>query len=144
MRTPVYLIAIASCLVLSWLLAERENWLGVALVLIGAVAYGVRLVTTTRAESRARAEAAKGPRARTTAEQEALKAELGDMRAAYERNRRIMLLIAVVIAGLATVAWSWNPAFALALLLFTIPFLLIARRGTRAVRRIDDGIAAAR
>ena len=48
MRTPVYLIAIASCLVLSWLFASRENWIGFALVLVGAVAYAMRLVTTSR------------------------------------------------------------------------------------------------
>lgn len=144
MRTPVYLIAIASCLVLSWLFASRENWIGFALVLIGAIAYSVRLVTVSRTERRAAVDAARGPTARTSAEQEALKAELGQMREAYERSRRVMLLISVVIGGLATVAWAWNPAFALALLLFAIPALVLAWRSTRAVRRIDEGLASAR
>ncbi|MGO3479706.1 MAG: hypothetical protein ACTIOA_16205, partial [Brachybacterium tyrofermentans] len=48
MRTPIYLIAIASCLVLSWLFASRENWIGFALVLIGAIAYSARLITVSR------------------------------------------------------------------------------------------------
>jgi hypothetical protein len=144
MRTPVYLIAIASCLVLSWLFASRENWIGFALVLVGAVAYTVRLITTSRSARRQAVEAARGPKARSSAEQEALKAELGEMRAAYERNRRVMLLIAVFVGGLATVAWSWNPAFALALLLFAIPALVLAWRNSRAVRRIDEGLSTAR
>ena len=118
MRVPVYLIAIASCLVLSALLASRENWLGMALVLLAAIAYAVRMVMVSRTTRREEAEAARGPVAATAAEQETLKAELREMRTAYERNRRWMLLIAVVIGGLAMVAWSWNPAFALALVLF--------------------------
>lgn len=56
MRTPVYLIAIASCLVLSGLLASRENWLGTVLVLGAAIAYSVRLVLLSRAEARVQAE----------------------------------------------------------------------------------------
>lgn len=144
MRVPVFLIAIASCLVLSWLFAGRENWLGMVLVLLAAVVYGVRLVTATRATRRAEAEAADGPVARTSKEQESLKAELREMRAAYERNRRLMLLISVVVGGIAVVAWSWNPAFALALVLFAIPPLLLAWKNSKAVRRIDDGLAQAR
>lgn len=144
MRTPVYLIAIASCLVLSALFVARENWLGMVLVLVGAVAYTVRLVTTSRAEAKAQAEAARGPVARTTAEQTELKTELGEMRTAYDRNRKSMLLIAVVIAGAATVAWSWNPLFALALVLFAIPFLVLSRRSMKAIRKIDAGLSTAR
>ena len=74
MRVPVHLLSIASCLVLSGLFASRENWLGMVLVLLAAIAYAVRLVTTTRADARARAEAARGPVAATSAEQEQLKA----------------------------------------------------------------------
>lgn len=144
MRTPVYLIAIASCLVLSWLFATRENWIGFALVLIGAAAYSVRLVTTSRRARREAVEAARGPKARTSAEQQALKEELSQMREAYERNRRVMLLLAVLIGGLATVAWTMNPAFALALLLLAIPAVVLMWRNARAVRRIDEGLAAAR
>lgn len=144
MRVPVYLIAIASCLVLSALFASRENWLGLVLVILAAIAYSVRLVTTTRAARRAEVEAARGPVARTSAEQEQLKSELREMREAYERNRRWMLLIAMVVAGLAVVAWSWNPAFALALMLFAIPPLVLAWRNTTAVRKIDAGLAKAR
>lgn len=144
MRTPIYLIAIASCLVLSWLFASRENWIGFALVLIGAIAYSVRLVTVSRTVRKAAVEAARGPKVRTSAEQEALKSELVQMRDAYERNRRVMLLIAVLVGGLATVAWAWNPAFALALLIFAIPALLLAWRNTKAVRRIDEGLSSAR
>lgn len=144
MRTPVYLIAIASCLVLSGLLASRENWLGMVLVLGAAIAYSVRLVMLSRAEGKARAETARGPVARSTAEQEQLKAELREMRTAYERNRRGMLLIAVVIGGLAVIAWGWNPAFALALVLFAIPPLVLAWKNAKAVRRIDEGLAGAR
>lgn len=144
MRVPVYLIAIASCLALSWLFASRENWLGFALVLIAAVAYAVRLVMLTRADRRAEAAAADGPVARTSAEQQALKEELREMRAAYERNRRLMLLIAVAVSGVAVVAWAWNPPFALALMLFAIPPLLLAGKNSRAVRRIDEGLAKAR
>lgn len=144
MRTPIYLIAIASCLVLSWLFASRENWIGFALVLIGAIAYSARLITVSRTERKAAVEAARGPKVHTSAEQEALTSELGQMRAAYERNRRVMLLIAVLVGGLATVAWAWNPAFALALLIFAIPALALAWRNTRAVRRIDEGLSSAR
>lgn len=144
MRTPVYLIAIASCLVLSGLLASRENWLGTVLVLGAAIAYSVRLVLLSRAEARVQAETARGPVAATSAEQEQLKSELRDMRAAYERNRRGMLLLAVVIGGLAVVAWGWNPAFALALVLFAIPPLVLAWKNAKAVRKIDDGLARAR
>ena len=144
MRTPVYLIAIASCLVLSWLFATRENWIGFALVLIGAAAYSVRLVTTSRRARREAVEAARGPRARTSAEQQALKEELSQMREAYERNRRVMLLLSVLVGGLATVAWAWNPAFALALLLLAIPAVVLMWRNAKAVRRIDEGLAAAR
>ncbi|MBP2380906.1 hypothetical protein [Brachybacterium sacelli] len=144
MRTPVYLIAIGSCLVLSWLFASRENWLGFALVLVAAVAYAARLVITTRADRRASAEAARGPRAETSAEQAQLKAELSEMREAYERSRRVMLLLTVIIAGLAAVAWPWNPALALALLIFSVPTLVLAWRSTRAIRKIDGGLASAR
>ncbi len=144
MRIPVFLIAIASCLVLSWLLASRENWLGMVLVLLAAVVYAVRLVTATRAARREEVEAAAGPVARTSKEQEALKTELREMRAAYERNRRFMLLISVIVGGVAVVAWSWNPAFALALVLFAIPPLLLAWKNSRAVRKIDEGLATAR
>lgn len=144
MRIPVTLIAIASCLVLSALFASRENWLGMVLVLLGAVAYSVRLVMVTRAERKSQAEAARGPVARTSAEQEQLKSELREMRAAYERNRRGLLLLAVVVGGLAVVAWSWNPAFALALVLFAIPPLLLSWKNSRAVRRIDEGLTKAR
>lgn len=144
MRIPVTLLAIASCLVLSALFASRENWLGMVLVLIAAAAYALRLVSVTRTEQRAQVEAARGPVARTSAEQEALKAELREMRAAYERNRRGMLLIAVVIAGFAVIAWSWNPAFALALVLFAIPPVVLAWRNASAVRRIDEGLSRAR
>ncbi|APX33597.1 hypothetical protein BH708_13735 [Brachybacterium sp. P6-10-X1] len=144
MRTPVYLIAIASCLVLSWLFASRENWLGMGLVLVAAVVYGVRLVITSRADRTASAEAARGPKAATSAEQEQLKAELGEMREAYERSRRVMLLLTVIIAGLAAVAWPWNPALALALLIFSIPTLVLAWRRTTAIRKIDAGLSAAR
>ncbi len=144
MRIPVTLLAIASCLVLSALFASRENWLGMVLVLIAAAAYALRLVSVTRTERRAQVEAARGPVARTSAEQEALKAELREMRAAYERNRRGMLLIAVVIAGFAVIAWSWNPAFALALVLFAIPPVVLAWRNASAVRRIDEGLSRAR
>jgi Ca2+/Na+ antiporter len=144
MRIPVFLIAIASCLVLSWLLASRENWLGMVLVLLAAVVYAVRLVTATRATRREEAEAAAGPVARSSKEQETLKAELREMRAAYERNRRFMLLISVVVGGVAVVAWSWNPAFALAMVLFAIPPLLLAWKNSRAVRKIDEGLATAR
>lgn len=144
MRIPVFLIAIASCLVLSWLLASRENWLGMVLVLLAAVVYAVRLVTATRATRREEAEAATGPVARTSKEQESLKAELREMRAAYERNRRFMLLISVIVGGVAVVAWGWNPAFALALVLFAIPPLLLAWKNSKAVRRIDEGLAGAR
>lgn len=144
MRTPVYLIAIASCLVLSWLFASRENWIGFALVLVGAIAYAVRLVTTSRRARRDAVAAARGPKARTSAEQEALKEELAEMREAYERNRRVMLLITVLVGGLATVAWAWNPAFALALLLLALPAVVLMWRNARAVHRIDEGLAAAR
>jgi len=144
MRIPVFLIAIASCLVLSWLLASRENWLGMVLVLLAAVVYAVRLVTATRAARREEVEAAAGPVARTSKEQESLKAELREMRAAYERNRRFMLLISVIVGGVAVVAWGWNPAFALALVLFAIPPLLLAWKNSRAVRKIDEGLATAR
>jgi hypothetical protein len=144
MRLPVTLIAIASCLVLSALFASRENWLGMVLVLLGAVAYAVRLVTVTRTERKAQVEAARGPVARTSAEQEQLKSELGEMRAVYERNRRGMLLLAVVIGGLAVIAWSWNPAFALALVLFAIPPLVLSWKNAKAVRRIDEGLKKAR
>ncbi|WP_152354518.1 hypothetical protein [Brachybacterium subflavum] len=144
MRTPVYLLAIGSCLVLSWLFAARENWIGLALVLVGAVAYAVRLVTANRADRREAVAEAREQRPGTSAEQEALRTELGQMREAYEWNRRVMLLISVVIAGLATIAWAWNPALALALLLFAIPCLALAWRSTRAVRRIDRELAAVR
>lgn len=144
MRVPVTLLAIASCLVLSALFASRENWLGMVLVLIAAVAYALRLVSVTRAERKAQVEAARGPVARTSAEQQALKAELREMRAAYERNRRGMLLIAIVIGGFAVIAWSWNPAFALALVLFAIPPLVLAWKNSKAVRRIDEGLSRAR
>lgn len=144
MRTPVYLIAIASCLVLSWLFASRENWLGMGLVLVAAVVYGVRLVLTSRADRKASAEAAHGPKAATSAEQEQLKTELGEMREAYERSRRVMLLLTVIIAGLAAVAWPWNPALALALLIFSIPTLVLAWRNTKAIRKIDGGLSSAR
>lgn len=144
MRAPVYLIGIASCLVLSWILGQRENWLGLVLVLLAALAYTVRLVTTTRAARREAVERATGPRVRSSAEQEELKAELRGMREAYERNRRVLLLIAVVIAGVAAVVWSRNEAFALALLLFTLPALVLAWRNGSAVRRIDDGLSRAR
>ena len=89
-------------------------------------------------------EAARGPVAATAAEQETLKAELREMRTAYERNRRWMLLIAVVIGGLAMVAWSWNPAFALALVLFAIAPMVLAWKNSTAVRKIDEGLARAR
>lgn len=144
MRVPAYLIAIASCLVLSALFASRENWLGLVLVLGAAIAYSVRLVTVSRATGRAEAEAARGPVARNSAEQEQLKSELREMRAAYERNRRMMLLIAVIVGGLAVVAWAWNPPFALALVLFAIPPLVLAQKNAKAVRRIDEGLASAR
>lgn len=144
MRVPVYLIAIASCLVLSALFASRENWLGMVLVVLAAIAYAVRMVTVSRAQRSAEAEAARGPVAATSAEQEALKSELREMRTAYERNRRGMLLIAVVVGGLAVVAWSWNPAFALALVLFTIPPLALAWKNSKAVRKIDEGLSTAR
>ena len=144
MRVPVYLIAIASCLVLSALLASRENWLGMALVLLAAIAYAVRMVMVSRTTRREEAEAARGPVAATAAEQETLKAELREMRTAYERNRRWMLLIAVVIGGLAMVAWSWNPAFALALVLFAIAPMVLAWKNSTAVRKIDEGLARAR
>lgn len=144
MRVPVYLIAIASCLVLSGLMAGRENWLGMTLVLLAALAYSVRLVTITRRERRAQAEAARGPKARTTAEQAALVSELRQMREHYDRIRRWMLLIAMMVAGLAALAWTWNPAFALALVLFSIPPLVLAWKNSRAVRKIDEGLARAR
>lgn len=144
MRTPLYLIGIASCVVLAGLFASRENWLGLVLVLGAAVAYAIRLVVATRADNTARAAAARGPVARTTAEQTALKAELGEMRAAYDRNRKLMLVLAVAIAGPAVVAWSWNPAFALALALFSIPFLALAWRSSRAIRTIDGRLSSAR
>lgn len=144
MRVPVHLLSIASCLVLSGLFASRENWLGMVLVLLAAVAYAVRLVMTTRSDARARAEAARGPVAATSAEQEQLKAELREMREAYERMRRRMLLVAVLVAGIAVISWGWNPPFALALVLFAIPPLVLAWRNARAVRTIDDGLARAR
>lgn len=144
MRIPVFLLAIASCLVLSWLFASRENWLGMVLVLLAAVAYAVRLVSATRATRREEVEAADGPVATTSTEQEALKTELREMRGTYERNRRLMLLISVLVGGVAVAAWSWNPAFALALVLFAIPPLLLAWRNTTAVRKIDQGLAKAR
>lgn len=144
MRLPVFLIAIASCLVLSVLFAGRENWLGMVLVLVAAVAYTVRLVTVMRTTRREEAEAARGHVARSSAEQEQLKSELREMRAAYERNRRRMLLIAVAIGGIAVVAWSWNPPFALALVLFAIPPLVLTWKNGKAVRKIDEGLSKAR
>lgn len=145
MRTSVYLLTIGSCLVLSWLFAARENWIGLALVLVGAVAYAVRLVTVNRTERRRALAQAGGSRASTSSvEQRELRSEIAQMRNAYERNRRTMLLIAVLVAGLAAVAWGWNPAFALALLLFAIPFVVLAWRSARAVHRIDTKIAPLR
>ena len=115
-----------------------------ALVLLAAIAYAVRMVMVSRTTRREEAEAARGPVAATAAEQETLKAELREMRTAYERNRRWMLLIAVVIGGLAMVAWSWNPAFALALVLFAIAPMVLAWKNSTAVRKIDEGLARAR
>ena len=144
MRLPVFLIAIASCIVLSALFASRENWLGMVLAIATAIAYTVRAITVGRAERKAQAETARGPVARSSAEQEQLKSELREMRATYERNRRGMLLITVVIGGLAVIAWSWNPAFALALVLFAIPPLVLAWKNSTAVRQIDEGLSRAR
>lgn len=144
MRSPLYIIGIASCLVLAGLFASRENWLGLVLVLLAAVVYSIRLVTTSRAENRARAEAARGPVARTTAEQTALKAELGEMRAAYDRHRKMMLLLTVVVAGAAVIIWSWNPALALAATLLAIPSLVLSWKASRAIHKIDDRLSAAR
>lgn len=143
MRTPIYLLTIASCIVLGGFFAARGQWIPLALVSTVAVIYLVRLVTKGREQRRLEIDEAKALTVDNRSEQENLKAELREAREAYERNRRVLILITVMLAGGAAIAWSWNPLFALAVLTFALPPLYLIWRNSTAIRMIDDGLSRA-
>lgn len=140
MRYPLYLLTIASCLLLVGLFYNRGAT--VAAVIAGAAAlfYIVRLVMAGRDSSAPEPVSDVEGQAPSAQRAEAI-TRLQTRRKAYNENRAKLTLVVIVVAVVGMAVWfSGNPAFASAISIANLPLLWLVWRNSKAIRMIDDGL----
>lgn len=136
MRQPLYLMTIASCLILSGMFFNRGQMIPAVLAGGAALFYLFRLFWGGRTAPATTADGEPVPQDESTSE---VRERLEAKRRLYEGNSKKFSLVAVAIALGGMVAMlAGNSALAIALLIGTLPFVILVFRNGKAVRMIDD------
>lgn len=138
MRQPLYLMTIASCLILSGMFFNRGQIIPAVLAGGAALFYLFRLFWGGRNAPATDETGQPVPEDESRAE---IRERLAAKRRLYEGNSKKFSLVAVAIALGGMVAMlAGNSALAIALLIGTLPFVVLVFRNGKAVRMIDDGL----